>query len=525
MTYMKRSLICLFILEIFIYWGSIENAFSQADAGDDKFFIKGDPAGTIIGGANDNPLWCYSWEPKTGLSDPRSPCPTATPDSTTTYKLKVVGTDFSFTSEDEMTVYVLEKLKLRVENNITECMEKREVTFTAIILGNLPAKLTDEIEYIFHYKKANGIDFTENELSSKTIQDNTVETDTVLPGDSDHKFKTSVYAEAKYKNGTLISDTVNIDVYELWIKYFRYFYDLTKEWKVVVGFYIDYSATASSDCKNWSWKMEDGVPDKWHLEGGNEQTGHYMWIPFTDLAEAKNSDFGDAYGTITVSCEDEEGNKYTFNSTELNQPRKVQVFFDPDRNLEGLSPSTEKPPCWFVFWKDGKVVEDMDMDICVYRNDVAFGAWNAKQKLLKLGPLACTNGDPEGDGPDMLTDMEGHVFYITGTGKHLECVAETITHELYHKVVSDSMYYVIPQSDSDSLPDLEEMHPNRWYFKKSNPDNPDTYHFVENFGWPDYAEYADQEVRCRIIELTPYVKKTFPDLDWSKDIENPKWQK
>jgi hypothetical protein len=516
---MKRSLICLFILEIFIYWGSTENAFSQADAGDDKFFIKGDPAGTIIGGANDNPLWCYSWEPKTGLSDPRSPCPTATPDNTTTYKLKVVGTDFSFTSEDEMTVYVLDKLKLKVENDITECMEKREVTFTATIMGDLPLplELTDEIEYIFHYKTAYGTDLTENELSSKTIQDNTLEADTVPPGDADHKYKTSVYAEAKYKNGTLTSDTIKIDVYELWIEYVRYYNDNTRLWKVVVGEAFEYSAIASSDCKNWNWKMEDGVPDQWHPSPvvGEEWKKGTLMIPFNDLSGAENSDFGDAYGTITVSCEDEEGNEYSFSSTDLNPSQKVKVFFDPDKNIEGNDPSTDKPPCWFIFWKDGKVVEGMDMDNCVYRNNIVYGAWNAEEQLLKLGPLACDKGD----GPETLLDRSGNVFSMTGSGKHLSCVAETIRHELYHKAVSDSMANVMPQSDSDELPDPEEISPNRSIFKSSDPDTSNTFHYNSD----TYRSYADQEVRCRIIEISPGVKKTFPDLDWSKDIENPKW--
>lgn len=517
MTYMKRPFIFFMMLETLICWGSFKNVFSQADAGEDKFFMKGDPTGAIIGSEDDpDPDWCYAWEPKEGLSDPRSPNPIATPDSTTTYKLKVVGYNFEFTSEDEVTVYVLKRIGLHVENNITECMERRDITFTSIVGGNLPAELPDEYELVFHYKKADGTDVTESQITSGIVNDYDIEADLVLDGDADHKYTTSVYVEAKYKNGTLKSDPINIDVYELWIEYVRYHFDPTKEWKIVVGYTIDYSAIASSDCINWNWRMEDGVPDQWHLQNGDSKNGNLMMIPFTDLADAENSDFGDAYGTMTVSCEDGEGNEHTFISTEMNPPRKVQVFFDPDRNLEGLNPSTAKPPCWYIFWRQGKVVEDMDMDIIGYKHDEDYGAYYINENKLYLGPLA----DDTHDGPDSLVNLYGVTFHFRGTGKHLNCVAEVMTHELYHKLVYDSIYFLGPHHDRDDLPDPIEIHPERLYFQETSPDTSDTFnwHFVY------YQSYADQEIRCRTVEIQPgAVKKTYPELDWSMDPQNPKW--
>jgi len=89
----------LFVL-IFINAGYV---FSQADAGPDKSICTGDNC--IIGG---NPVsgGCYVWTPATGLSNPNILHPTASPATTTTYTLTVVGPNFSFTDADAMTVTV-----------------------------------------------------------------------------------------------------------------------------------------------------------------------------------------------------------------------------------------------------------------------------------------------------------------------------------------------------------------------------------------------------------------------------------
>jgi hypothetical protein len=512
---MKRPFIFFMILETLICWGSFKNAFSQADAGEDKFFMKGDPTGAIIGGDDPDPDWCYAWEPKEGLSDPRSPNPIATPDSTTTYKLKVVGYNFEFTSEDEVTVYVMKRMSLKVENNITECMERREITLTSIITGNVPVEFPDDYELIFHYKKADGTDVAESQLSSRAVEDYDIEADLVPDGDADHKYTTTVYAEAKYKNGKLTSDSINIDVYELWIDYVKHMEDSTKEWKIVVGHSFRCNAIASSDCINWKWSMEDGFPDQWELQGITDQKTALPHIPWSNLEGAENSDFGDTYGTLTVSCEDADGNEYTFNSTDMTPSRKVQVFFNPNVNIEGLPPSTEKPPCWFIFWKDGGVVEDMDLDFIEYDHSRDFGAWVESQGKLYLGPMAVDSNS----GPEYLFNMDGVMFEMTGQGVHLQCVAETITHELYHKYVDEVLKSTGEHHDSDELPDQNEQVPGEVYFYRSDPYNNNT------FSYALYASsgYADQEVRCRILEIQPGVKKIYPALDWSMDPLNPKW--
>lgn len=501
---MKRH----FFLFILLFWFSAGYTFSQANAGSDTYFVVGE-VGPVIGGAGGSG-WCYSWEPADGLSDSHSPNPIATPSITTTYKLKVVGPDFSFTAEDEVTVFVIKELKLEVKNNITECMEKRQLTYTATLDGDLNTAEMDQVEYKFHYQKSNGSQFTHNEWSFNKTLANTITADSVQTGDIDHKYTTTVYAEAKIKDVVVLSDSIKIDVHELWIATIEY--NSLKSWKAVVGEPFKYSAFASSDCVNWKWEMSNGTSSYWQPSGGDKQNGT-MTIPYSDLPAAKNSYFGDTYGIITVSCEDAEGNKHTFKSTDMTNPLKVQVFFDPDKNTHGTEPYTLSPPCWFIFWKEGEVVEGMES--VTYNHTLDYGAYDPASKVLSLGPLACTTNS----GPEILKDMDGNFFTMTGTGKHLKCVAQTISHELYHKFVNDSLAILSPHSDTDKLPDFDELVPHLPYFKMSRIDDHNT------FGYAPYSAsgYADAEVRGRIIEISPGVKLTVPGFDWSKDPENPQW--
>jgi hypothetical protein len=103
---MKQFLkfICFFIV---IAEFSLLKVFSQqADAGPDTTICFGSKV--KIGPVIYDPAWCFSWSPDDGtLSDIRSPEPIAKPAVTTTYTLKVVGPNFSFTSTDDMEVKII----------------------------------------------------------------------------------------------------------------------------------------------------------------------------------------------------------------------------------------------------------------------------------------------------------------------------------------------------------------------------------------------------------------------------------
>ncbi len=76
-----------------------------------------------------NPNYHYEWVPSKGLDDPRSPNPTATVDTTTTYYLTVFDPDFpdSCSLKDSITVFVPPTLKIKAESDTTLC-EKAKIT-------------------------------------------------------------------------------------------------------------------------------------------------------------------------------------------------------------------------------------------------------------------------------------------------------------------------------------------------------------------------------------------------------------
>ncbi len=245
------------------------------------------------------------------------------------------------------------KVNIEAENTLTECMEGRTVTFTA----TLSPALTDEATYNFSWIDEDGNLAEKTDTSSTGSMTLDVDMGEVLDGDDDHKleFAIDVYAEVKGIS-TLHSSFCRLDVYELWIKHFKD-KKTGKDWKVCVGRNIEYEAFASSDCVEWIWDMEDGWGDAWNPTGGNEKTGDTMYIPYSDLDGASNSWFGDTYGNVTVSCDDGDGNEFSFDSTDMDPSTKASVFFDPDKNIKGLTPTQFHKPAWYVFWKEGNVVE------------------------------------------------------------------------------------------------------------------------------------------------------------------------
>jgi hypothetical protein len=107
-----------------------------ADAGPD---VETCPdSGVVIGratGAN----YTYIWAPSTGLSDPASPTPTASPAATTTYRVMVIDTA-GCTSADEVTVTV-RKSQLSVNGSavkfglLDRCTSSKEMTVRLINSG------------------------------------------------------------------------------------------------------------------------------------------------------------------------------------------------------------------------------------------------------------------------------------------------------------------------------------------------------------------------------------------------------
>ena len=327
-------------------------------------------------------------------------------------------------------------------------------------------------------------------------------------GTADHKFTTPIYAVASKNGMSCTSNTLNIDVHELWIKTFQDA-GTGRAWRVCIASNISYEAYASSDCTSWSWQMPDGIFScAWNPTGGNTKSGTSMQIPNSDKARASNSWFGTAYGTVYVYCVDGAGNGYSFYSTSMSPSQKVQVYFDPMTGVDGLAPSQQNPPAWFVFWRQGNVVDGMSNFSYMHDPD-NYGEY--LNGVLYLCPAACGTNN----GPQTLTDMHGNPFTMTGTGQYLFCVSQTMSHESYHKYIYDN-YSGLPQSDTDGITDAEEVTPSQTYFPASDPLNCNT------FGFSYAGGYQDNEVRCRIKELhdCPSIDV---NSDWSANSHNAKW--
>ncbi|MCR5752905.1 MAG: hypothetical protein K6G91_13195, partial [Kiritimatiellae bacterium] len=187
-----------------------------------------------------------------------------------------------------------------------------------------------------------------------------------------------------------------------------------------------------------------------------------------------------------------------------------EVFFPKE--------GTHHPPCstcadcanWFYYWRDGGVCGITAN--CLY--DGTFRGYGFTMpwcdNLIRLGAKSARNNS----GPEMFTNSYTHaVITVTGQGKGIQCVAETIQHEQHHIDTYNKFYGQDNDPDGDRIPTPDEATYNGI---NSNPDDPDTYNLRAYDS--SYLSYGDDEVRCRKIEVEPEPGKRvpfYPDRDWA----------
>lgn len=374
------------------------------------------------------------------------------------YKAKVTitkGTESHSSNEDQMsveesTVTIVPENSPTTGQPITDCMEGRSVTFTATSRGFVSTIPGNPIDFTFHYQHADGTPWSETDLSFDQVEDNTPVADNVPPGDADHHFDTPIYVEVEDNfTHSATSSTIWIRVWELWIDYFR---DAAtdKDWKVVVGKAIEYSAIAAPGAKNFAWDMADDTPDQWNPTGGNLRTGTNMVIPNSDLPTDNHWDyFGDAYGTVDVFCEDEEGNNHHFYSTSMSPPKKAKVFFNPSTATHPGGGS----PNWFYYWKYALF------------GSVSSVSWNAAIEYgstsLAAPPYAIEIGDSgniDYATPYNHTAVFGYARPTADGKSRIDLFYTVLTHELQHRADAPFLDGV-PDNDGDRLPNTEDPFP------------------------------------------------------------------
>lgn len=343
--------------------------------------------GLPAGGGTHAAVWSVSTNSLRSVSSDWSP-----------YQAKVTVTKNALSCSDQKPLTITPStVSLEAEpdpsgNPTTECMEGRHLTFTALASGFVSTYPGNHIGFEFHFTRTGTVVY---DWSLDLIDDHIARADDVPDGDPDHYFDSPIYARVFDNFGhQATSGTLNVRVYELWIDYFRDA-SANKEWKVCLGDDIEYRAIASSDCTNWSWDMPEGWPDAWNPTGGNSKQGSSMRIPYTDLARASNSCFGETdgeepYGKVTVSCEDGEGHNHSFSSTSMAPPRKAKVFFPPYLNVNGGAPSQAAPPCWFVFWNQTPAGdEDIEYDhalVAPTLGAITVSVDNVTRVITSVGP-------------------------------------------------------------------------------------------------------------------------------------------
>ena len=187
---------------------------------------------------------------------------------------------------------------------------------------------------------------------------------------------------------------------------------------------------------------------------------------------------------------------------------RFEVFFPKD-SMNHLGEGSGTVPNWFFYWKDGQVCGIPDTAMYDSGSESYGYVRPGVDEILRLGLKAPTKGD----GPHACnsgSSVYGSIT-ITGQGKGIRCVAETVAHELGHLFFHRrKAMYVGADGDCDGI-----INPDEAVIAgiKSDPLNPDTFNLA-SFIDPDYSDYGDEEARCRLIELNNSIK-IYPTRDWA----------
>ena len=209
----------------------------------------------------------------------------------------------------------------------------------------------------------------------------------------------------------------------------------------------------------------------------------------------KNGDFGKKEAKLLLDGQ-------------LVETVEIEVFFD---KLATNNPTSD--PNWFYYWKEGNVCGIPAS--AVYDSTASFGYVRpGVDNILRLGVDAPTTNT----GPEVYTHKTtGGTITVTGVGKGIASVAETVEHELYHLTIYNTS---ARRTDNDSDGVANVIEPTLTGLSTLVNDG-DTYGMA-SFN-PGYISYGDNEVRARKKE-TDYSVKSYPKLDWANPGSQSKSQ-
>jgi hypothetical protein len=534
-----------------------------------------------------------SWKAEGGLEISTALSPNISPIKTTNYLFECRHPDGLIVLKTAKVV-VIEDVKLSFEKNLLECMDGSNLEITGEIVGDIPSDLAIKFSFTWEISTAND---KKDVITTSKVSKVTIKTPIIALTNVNHEEQMKVNLQIKIedKNMCLPVEKI-IKLRQLWINYFR---DAAsgsaKDWKIVIGNPIESSVNATSDCK-CDWTIS-GPTKTWILENyqATTLTNNNLKIKYSSIAQVvpggyqfigKNTWLGTANGQIKLVCTDARGNSRTRLLSEqvVSNPLTVKIFFNMyddaigrtsshfqstsvDENvrfsglvysLNPLNTASYHPPLWYLFWKDGNViprlndVNSIGEPLFVWMASsptvgvIEYGGWLSttinglpfQRILLKNNATRVNSGVGR-----TITDLDRKTFPFGGSGKHLQCLAETMRHELYHKFIDNTWGGVGPSRishfDTDGIPDNEEI---LGYIADILPktlfNTSDTYNIQyqppAQFITPFY-DYSDNELRCLVMERdvatplavssnpTPLTVLYYPSLDWSNSINNINW--
>ncbi|MBQ7177904.1 MAG: hypothetical protein IJS08_10870, partial [Victivallales bacterium] len=178
-----------------------------------------------------------------------------------------------------------------------------------------------------------------------------------------------------------------------------------------------------------------------------------------------------------------------------------EVFFPKNGTNHPACSSCAACPNWFFYWREGNVCIPSN---ALFDKETEYYGYcmPSVDNIIRLGAIAAG----ENDGPRQYTKANGSSITVTGEGKGIKCVAETVAHERNHLLLySYSSGHIIPlDTDNDGIVDADEP---TMQNISTDVDNPDTYQVGSSIG--------DQEIRCYKIERDIEKSAYNPQADWA----------
>lgn len=499
--------------------------------------------------------------------------PTVSPTSTTEYILQVTDNNPGGSTDIyNVVVFVIERVDLVVESDITEVMNPQEkpisLVFSADVVVDFPSGFINdpfEFEFKFIQKDIAGRTYSTEEkieFGFETFMDSPYTLTQLNPNIFlINEAELIVETKVSFMGITCGSNQIRINIFDLDVNQFycTSFSGLTRQKKAIVGRPITYSATASKYCTNWTWEMpeKNGNERAWNIKpvssNSFSQSG-ILEIPVEDLTtgilgfkRVTNDWFGSIYGKVKVTCIDRKGYPYKFEVT-------VPVYFEPFMTLNGTyvwphGNDLIAEPLWYLFYKDGGVVRDIEK--CSYSGFLSY---------FETSGHSINHLDPSMDPEPVIGNLalsgttttewihnlrEGKPKEVRGNTNWIPHLAAVIQHEIHHYKYNLPCVTPITHGDRDGIIDTEEDNPTQTLtlgqkFLKTYPDQPSSYNepssssasslFAPLWTYDDTrtfsCNYADNEARCQMTEYDKYINNTLVyDLskDWSAYNDNPQW--